>query len=354
MDNLTITSVIDMDLESPSSQGLCDHDERFPVQTLPPIHNQPPISISFTQTLSNKPDKISDETNNNNTQLISESDLLVDKANVEQTESTSNESNNIEDDTNRSRDEFVKLLTKEAYVSKSPSPSETVPDRRRSHDNEESSMSSTRTVTLISNNHEDKLIIEATNINPEKPEEEEEPTVKRIKVDLISPSNDGLFSFILSTIHLFPCSFLEINSVSTNTNARNYRQDFDERRQQEELNNKSTHSRKPSTKKSSSSFNNRYPRQRRNEYERNRSSERSYQYPTRNINNSISPDSPSTRHQRFNYNHQSVAEHPRFANINTIPSPGKNFNYNSFSTSNYSQSTTDYHDASSIPNANRK
>jgi hypothetical protein len=77
--------------------------------------------------------------------------------------------------------------------------------------------------------------------------------------------------------------------------------------------------------------------------------DRSYNYHQRNINNSTSPHSPSTRHQRFNYNHQSVAEHPRFANINTIPSPVKNFNYNSFSSSNYSQSITD-----SIPNANQK
>jgi hypothetical protein len=35
------------------------------------------------------------------------------------------------------------------------------------------------------------------------------------------------------------------------------------------------------------------------------------------------------RHKRFNYNHQSVADHPRFANSNTLPSPKPlmDFNY---------------------------
>ena len=50
----------------------------------------------------------------------------------------------IDEDPNRSRDEFVKLLTKEAYISKSSSPTkdqseskhlhEHTPQRRRSHD----------------------------------------------------------------------------------------------------------------------------------------------------------------------------------------------------------------------------
>jgi hypothetical protein len=35
------------------------------------------------------------------------------------------------------------------------------------------------------------------------------------------------------------------------------------------------------------------------------------------------------RHKRFNYNHQSVADHPRFANPNTLlsPQPLMDFNY---------------------------
>ncbi len=35
------------------------------------------------------------------------------------------------------------------------------------------------------------------------------------------------------------------------------------------------------------------------------------------------------RHRRYNYNHQSVADHPRFANPNTLPSPTPfmDFNY---------------------------
>jgi hypothetical protein len=182
-----------MDLESPSSQGLCDHDERFPVQV---IHNQPSTSIPLVQTLSN------------NTQLTQIESALsdADKVNVESNENNNTDGNHSsENDSNRSRDEFVKLLTKEAYTSKSPSPSEILNHRRRSHDSNESnsnkSISSTRTVTFISNNHEDKLMIETTNTEQQQQQKElEEPTVKRIKVDLISPPNDGLFSFIIILI----------------------------------------------------------------------------------------------------------------------------------------------------------
>lgn len=64
----------------------------------------------------------------------------------------------IQDDTNRSRDEFVKLLTKEAFISKSSSPAK-IPNehkrsynyhnyRRRSHDdNEKKNSSSNRSNT---------------------------------------------------------------------------------------------------------------------------------------------------------------------------------------------------------------
>ena len=71
---------------------------------------------------------------------------------------------NIDDDSNRSRDEFVKLLTKEVYTSKSPSPSKVLNHRRRSYDNDESNINknplSTRTVTLVSNSYDNNLIIE--------------------------------------------------------------------------------------------------------------------------------------------------------------------------------------------------
>jgi len=215
IDNQTMNSIVDMELESSSSQGLGDHDERFRVRT-------PPIIESIVIPTSNEP-------NNNNTQIelpLSEPTLLTnDVIFPPNIETSSSENNNIDDDNskqiiipnssvdmddvlNRSRDEFVKLLTKEAYISKSPSPSQTLNHRRRSYDddddesNSNTNVSSGRTVTLISNNHEDKLIIETANTDQQK--EEQEPTVKRIKVDLIPvPINDGLFSFILLIIYLF-------------------------------------------------------------------------------------------------------------------------------------------------------
>jgi len=227
IDNQIMNSAVDMELESASSQGLGDHDERFRVQT-PPITEsiviQPLPCLPLIQT--------SNEPNNNNTQIelpLSEPTVLTNDVsftppNIETIETSSNENNNIDDDNskqiivqnssvdmddviNRSRDEFVKLLTKEAYISKSPSPSQTLNQRRRSYDDDEESNSNTnvssgRTVTLVSNNDEDKLIIETANTDQQK--EEEQPTVKRIKVDLVPvPSNDGLFSFLLLIIYLF-------------------------------------------------------------------------------------------------------------------------------------------------------
>jgi len=230
IDNQTMNSVVDMELESSSSQGLGDHDERFRVRT-------PPIIESIVIPTSNEP-------NNNNTQIelpLSEPTLLTnDVIFPPNIETSSSENNNIDDDNskqiiipnssvdmddvlNRSRDEFVKLLTKEAYISKSPSPSQTLNHRRRSYDDDDESNSNTnvssgRIVTLVSNNHEDKLIIETTNIDQQETEEEEEqPTVKRIKVDLISPPvNNGLSSFILLIIYLFIIFFRQKSSRYTN------------------------------------------------------------------------------------------------------------------------------------------
>jgi hypothetical protein len=391
--NQTSNYVIDMDLESTSSQGLGDHDERFRIQT-------PPIIESICNQLHpsyNEPSQISTESNNNIIQFdqpkqielpLSEPNLLTNDItltpNVEEIESLSNETNNIDDDdddskqiiipnssvdidddSNCSRDEFVKLLTKEAYILKSPSPSQTLNHRTRSYDNNDDEsnsnkkLSTTRTVTLVSNNHEDKLIIQTTNTDQQKEEEEEEqqqPTVKRIKVDLVPPPppTDGLFSSILPIIYLFAVFVLEKKSLVTIIDDHDYRQDFDERRRQSETlrsrsRSKSASSRNSSIKDSktrspspssshSSSINNRYHQSRRNEY--NRSSDRSYHYHQRNINNFISSHSQQRRHQRFNYNHQSVLDHPRFAHVDTLPSPEKQLNYNSFSTSNYSQSMT--------------
>jgi len=207
-----MNSVIDMDLDSPSPQDLCDHDERFRVPTppppLPPPLPLPPLpplnesiytqSLILTHTLSNEPNKIFDDQNYNdrcqklveqlqeyrqqeitlsNTHITLKSESIIPteeaafKACLGQFESSSSSSSSetsltddkhpliindnlsqgknillplIQDDTNRSRDEFVKLLTKEACISKSSSPIKNQNNskhsynyskhRRRSHD----------------------------------------------------------------------------------------------------------------------------------------------------------------------------------------------------------------------------
>ena len=54
------------------------------------------------------------------------------------------------------------------------------------------------------------------------------------------------------------------------------------------------------------------------------------------------------RHKRFNYNHQSVADHPRFAHQNTIPSPIPLMDFK------FSNSSTHHHSISSVPMGDRK
>jgi hypothetical protein len=213
-----------MDLDSPSSQGLCDHDERFRVPTPPPLppplilpplpptnenlYTQSVSSSIVTRTLSNEPNKIFDDPNYNdrchklveqlkehrqkeltisNSLVITKiesvvpSEEAVFKACFGQFQSSSSSSENspiddnhplsinndlqqedenilslVQDDSNRSRDEFVKLLTKEAFISKSSSPPK-IPNnhkrsynyqnhRRRSHDDNEN-LSSNRSNT---------------------------------------------------------------------------------------------------------------------------------------------------------------------------------------------------------------
>ncbi|CAF5201969.1 unnamed protein product, partial [Rotaria magnacalcarata] len=105
-----------------------------------------------------------------------------------------------------------------------------------------------------------------------------------------------------------------------------------------------------------SSISNRYrqqQQQKEDKYKYNRSSDRSYHSYQRDINNSNSIHLQTSHHQRFNYNHQSVADHPRFSNVNTVSSPIKSLMDDSLNTSNYSQSITDYSDRSSITNINR-
>jgi hypothetical protein len=153
-----------------------------------------------------------------------------------------------------------------------------------------------------------------------------------------------------------------MNSSVSTIDDHDYRHDLDERRREAERSrSRSTSSHNSSIKEYNiqSPNNNRYRQQRhrRNEYqhERKRSSDQSYHYHQRNLDESNSPHLQSTtRHQRFNYNHQSVANHPRFANVNTIPSPTKSLNYNSFDTYNYPKSIADYSNTSSMTSASQK
>jgi len=235
MDNQTTQAVVDMEMESSCPQGLGDRDERFRVPT-PPITESICNQLPLIQT-SNESDNHIIQPTQTEMPLVESTVMTNDNtfpANDEIIASSSKEVNNamdddqskqiiipnlsieIEDNSNRSRDEFVKLLTKEAFISKSPSPTQIV----NSHDddsNSDTNVLSTRTVTLVSNNHQDNLIIKTTNIDQpeaeeeEEEEEEEQPIVKRIKVDLISPPpplpNEGLSYFILSIIPPFTIYF---------------------------------------------------------------------------------------------------------------------------------------------------
>jgi hypothetical protein len=192
--------VIDMDLGSPSPQELRDHDERFRVPTPPPplpplpplssesIYTQLHTSLTLNPTLSNEPNKLFDDPDFNNrchklveqlkssnllattkSELIIPTEEAVFKACFGQSESPSSSENSltddnhplvinenlpsvdmmtlplVQDDSNRSLNEFVKLLTKEAYVSKSSSPTKKQDNpkhRRRSHEDNEKNNSS--------------------------------------------------------------------------------------------------------------------------------------------------------------------------------------------------------------------
>ncbi|CAF4739159.1 unnamed protein product [Rotaria sp. Silwood1] len=281
-DDQTINCVVDMDLDSRSSQRLCDHDERFripappstpPPPSLPQLSQITLSSISstneniyaqsfssifiLTPPLPNEPNKIFDDENYNDQILLSNllittkaesiipSEETILKTCLGQFESLSssspssenssivddnhslniNNNNNdlqkenntnltsIEDDSTRSRDEFVKLLTKQAYISKSSSPVKIQNNRKRSYDyhhherrrshnddhemkNSSSSYSSNyHQLILVSNcaheNQDNKQNID-NQIDQQEEVEDEEPTVKRIKVDhSISPSSSS-------------------------------------------------------------------------------------------------------------------------------------------------------------------
>ncbi len=75
-------------------------------------------------------------------------------------------------------------------------------------------------------------------------------------------------------------------------------------------------------------------------------------YHQRNINDLTLPSNlhqqQPVRHKRFNYNHQSVADHPRFANPNVLQSPTPLMDFN------YPQSPPHHHNVSSMPIGDRK
>ena len=195
MDNQTI---VDMELESPCSEGLGDRDERFRIPTPPIIESiteiplvEPNITVNDDLTTS-----VLKEINDDQAKQIIVPDLSME----------------IEDHSNRSGDEFVKVLNKEVSIPKSPSPTQIVNSIQQSHDennesNLDATVSPTSTVTLIPNDHQDNLVVKTTNIDQPEAQKEEEPTAKRIKVDLLAPPPPPNPGFgLLSIYQLFSIS----------------------------------------------------------------------------------------------------------------------------------------------------
>lgn len=175
-----MNSVVDMDIASPTPQVLCDYDERFPIP-MPPLPLLPPSlvlqslpSLIFNHTLTNDANNMFGNVNYNDScynsvenfkEQYQKNDSIQTNINpienaacntdlpeqtivqncLEQYESSSSEDSptndnhvssvnsnlplfqnpliNTDSNTDRSRDEFVRLLTKEAYTLKSISPS---------------------------------------------------------------------------------------------------------------------------------------------------------------------------------------------------------------------------------------
>ncbi|CAF0729167.1 unnamed protein product [Adineta ricciae] len=552
VDSRTINSVIDMDVDSPSSQGLCDHDERFRIPTPPPPPLPPPLALPplpptieavinpsmlsdrLAPTLASEPNKMFDNSNYNNrcdklfeeirqhrkkepistnllipakteATLLSE-EVVINKC-VEQFELSTSEGSSLDDnqcpnedegvqdeentllsalqdssaaideDSNRFRDEFVKLLTKEAYISKSSSPTkdqseskhlhEHTPQRRRSHDesndkvrkdgflnhsnslnntnryvqSSEKKISSTRTVTLVSNrtavlteNHSvSKQLESPLDINRHV---EEEPTNKRIKIDSIAfpvtPTDEIDNQQVVDSNGISSKSGITVSIVN---NDHDYRRDLNEKRRTTSktkssrscsrspsndrhrshysqrhrspshnssnrtlkissesttrLRNHSPLSSSSSSSRSSSHDNRHRLQQKSNRLEHHTERKRSfditsrpYQHSTslsterqdkfndasyrntlsniyrqRNVDDTIQPHNAHSLsqqqpvgHRRFNYNHQSVANHPRFANITPLSS-APSIKYD------YAKSSSDHHRSrspASVSMINRK
>ncbi|CAF4342904.1 unnamed protein product, partial [Rotaria sp. Silwood2] len=352
-DDETINSVIDMDIESPSSEGLCDHDERFRIPTPPPppppppplppplplpplpsindiIYAQPLTSFILTSTLSNESNRIFDNSNYNdsyhrsieqyqqkkiqltNSHLIPKSESIINSSeetvlktclgglyelsssdnsliddnhslsindNIQQEENillplVKNSSRSIQDNSNQSRDEFVRLLTQEACMSKSSSPDKNQNNHKRTYDyhhhnrrrsfddndhtnkhstsnhsnshrfyshssnnktrsgkSSQKKISSTRTVTLTSKQSNDnQQIIEILKDDNEN-DFEDEPMTKRMKIDSHSPSSNITTKTenINETIEK-DSSLKSIVTIPTTDNDHDYRHDLHEKR----------------------------------------------------------------------------------------------------------------------------
>ncbi|CAM4812404.1 unnamed protein product [Rotaria magnacalcarata] len=355
-DDQTINFVIDMDIESPSSQGLYDHDERFrvptPPQPPPPtipsmpetIFTQPLASFIFNHTLSNESNKIFDNINYNalcqksivefkqqyqpndillpdsNAIKMSESKLIPSEETVFQTclgqfelSSSSSENNSIDNnhslpinkniqqeeniplsiiqnssinttnDPSRSLDEFVRLLTQEAYTSKSTSSIKNQNNNNRSynhahhrHQREQQrrrkrsfqgndnktkkslsnrfnsrrlhsppsnnrtrrsksphkNVSSTRIVTLTANSvHESQEKKQKAGLGEEEDQQDarDAPTVKRIKIDQNSSTSNTTIKIQNSTETIEKDIGLKsIVTVPSINNDHNHRHDLQE------------------------------------------------------------------------------------------------------------------------------
>ena len=218
VEDRSLNVVIDMDIDSSPSQGMGDYDERFRTSPLPPLYASAPIDISITPSsilthaslngtngdfdysgvtdpahpfllparepvvpregllstplLVTKVESVTsmegslfqaclDQLSSSSEQTVTDESSPLNIAEDLQQGPQVNPLNLIHDlpialanDSNQSRDEFVKLLTKEALVSKSSSPakptrhqkesSPTHPVRRRSFDEDENHTSERR------------------------------------------------------------------------------------------------------------------------------------------------------------------------------------------------------------------
>lgn len=224
-------SIVDMELDSPKPQELCDRDDRFQIPSpqppplpppfcLPPLPAsdsdppfvQPPLSVALTPTLPSEPNKVFDDSDYNARchQLLGQLEqcrrkkawqssalpptkleafipteeailqtcvrpfISIDSSAVsENLPSTGTDEVphvdsflpliaetmvDIDEDVDRSRDEFVKLLTKEAFTCKSTSPVDDenkhkrsqphLYERRRSYEHDDNDASSSHSATL--------------------------------------------------------------------------------------------------------------------------------------------------------------------------------------------------------------